>query len=131
MADAAEHKTIGARVSQKVRESIDHWNTLWSDPWKDNEQDEDAADKDILLDEVISRIGFGKFQIKLLFIVSIIWIADAMEMMMISFISPALACDFDLTNSSKALLTTMIFVGMFFGAFAWGIFNDRFGRKKG
>ena len=121
----------GVWCSKKLGEFIDQWNTLWFDPWKDKEQDKDAADKDILLDEVISRIGFGKFQIKLLFIVSIIWVADALEMMMISFISPALACDFDLTNSSKALLTTMIFVGMFFGAFAWGIFNDRFGRKKG
>ena len=117
--------------SKKIRDSIDHGKELCADPWKDKKQDEDAADKDILLDEVISRIGVGKFQIKLLFIVSIIWVADALEMMMISFISPALACDFDLTDSSKAALTTMIFIGMFFGAFAWGIFDDRYGRKKG
>ena len=120
-----------AWCSKKLRDSIDHGKQLCADPWKDKKQDEDAADKDILLDEVISRIGVGKFQIKLLFIVSIIWVADALEMMMISFISPALACDFDLTDSSKAALTTMIFIGMFFGAFAWGIFDDRYGRKKG
>ena len=117
--------------SQKLRESIDHGKQLCADPWKDKKQDEDAADKDILLDEVISRIGVGKFQIKLLFTVGIFVAADALEMMMISFISPALACDFNLTDSSKAVLTTLVFIGMFFGAFAWGIFDDRYGRKKG
>ena len=122
---------MAAWLKNKLTESIDHWKSLWADPWKDKEQDEDAANKDILLDECISRLGFGKFQVKLLFIVSIIWIADAMEMMMIGFITPALACEFNLTNSSKAVLTTMIFLGMLFGAFAWGIFDDRFGRKKG
>ena len=131
MADVAANKTIGTYFSQKLRESIDHWNQLWADPWKGKKQDEDAAKKDILLDEVISRIGFGKFQVKLLFIVSIIWIADAMEMMMISFISPALACEFDLNDGAKAVLTTMVFFGMLFGAFAWGVFDDRYGRKKG
>ena len=120
-----------AWLKNKLSESIEHWKSLWIDPFKDKKQEEDAANKDILLDEVISRLGFGKFQIKLLFIVSIIWVADAMEMMMIAFISPALACEFNLTDSSKAVLTTMIFVGMLFGAFAWGVFDDRFGRKKG
>ena len=115
----------------KLKESIDHFKSLWVDKYKDQKQDEDAANRDILLDEVIDRLGFGKFQIKLLFIVSIIWVADAMEMMMIAFISPALACEFNLTDSSKAMLTTMIFVGMLFGAFAWGIFDDKYGRKKG
>ena len=117
----------------KLREPIDQEN--------DKKQNEDAADKasllddannnDILLDEVINRIGVGKFQIKLLFIVSVIWIADAMEIMMIAFISPALLCEFNLDDRSKALLSIMVFVGMFFGAFAWGIFDDRCGRKKG
>ena len=120
-----------AWCSKKLRESIDHGKQLCADPWKDKQQDEDAADKDILLDEVISRIGVGKFQIKLLFIVGTFVVADALEVMMISFISPALACDFNLTDSSKAVLTTMVFIGMFFGGFAWGIYEDRYGRKKG
>ena len=120
-----------AHCSKKLKKAIDYWKSVWIDPWKDKPQDEDAANKDILLDECINRLGFGKFQIKLLFIVSIIWVADAMEMMMIGFISPAVACTFKLTDASKAMLTTMVFVGMFFGAIAWGIFDDRFGRKKG
>lgn len=116
---------------QRLKESLEYWKSVWIDPWKDKPQDEDAAHRDISLDECISRLGFGKFQIKLLFVVSIIWVADAMEMMMIGFISPAVACEFNLTDASKAVLTTMVFVGMFFGAFAWGVFDDRFGRKKG
>ena len=116
----------------KSRESIDQGN--------DKKQNEDAADeatliddpdRDIPLDEVINRLGVGKFQIKLLFIVSIIWIADAMEVLMVAFISPALVCDFNLDDRSEALLTIVVFVGMFCGGFAWGIVDDRCGRKKG
>ena len=120
-----------ASCKDKLKASLDHWKSLWVDPYKDKEQDEGAENKDILLDEVISRIGVGRFQVKLLFIVSLIWVADAMEVMMIAFISPALACEFNLTDSSKAALTAMVFFGMLLGAFAWGIVDDRYGRKKG
>ena len=57
-----------ACLKNKLSESIEHWKSLWVDPYKDKKQEEDAANQDILLDEVISRLGFGKFQIKLLFI---------------------------------------------------------------
>ena len=114
----------------KSRESIDQRNDKkQNEDTADKASLPDDADKDILLDEVINRIGVGKFQVKLLFIVGIIWIADAMEIMMLAFISPALACDFNLDNRSEALLTIVVFVGMFFGSFAWGIFDDRCGRK--
>ena len=118
-----------AKCPNKLRGALEYWKSVWIDPWKDKPQDEDAANKDILLDECINRLGFGKFQIKLLFIVSLIWVADAMEMMMIGFISPAVACTFNLTDASKSMLTTMVFVGMFFGAFALCLTTDMEGKK--
>ena len=97
---------------------------------RNKRQNEDDAEKEITLDECVTQLGFGKFQVKLFLVLSVLWVADAMEIMMIGFISPALACEFNLTDSAKAVLTTMVFMGMLFGAFAWGIIADRYGRKK-
>jgi MFS family permease len=87
------------------------------------------AHNEITVDELTEGLGFGCFQIGLLFIVSVIWLADAMEMILISFISPPLQCYFGLTDAEKALITSVVFVGMFIGGGVWGLFQDRFGRK--
>lgn len=83
------------------------------------------------LEEAIEKIGFGCFQIKLLFIVSAIWMADAMEMMLLTFLSPAVKCEWDLTQSEEATITTVVFVGMGVGSFFWGRVQDQYGRRRG
>ena len=115
----------------KLKAFGDDFKNICVDEYKDKPQSDGAEGKDIELNEVMGRIGFGKFQIKLLFVVSVIWIADAMEIMMISFITPAVSCEFELTSASKATLTMVVGIGMLIGAFSWGLFDDRFGRKKG
>eukprot|EP00750_Incisomonas_marina_P005326 INCI13908.1.p1 GENE.INCI13908.1~~INCI13908.1.p1 ORF type:complete len:616 (-),score=85.09 INCI13908.1:131-1978(-) len=85
----------------------------------------------LTLDEMSERLGFGCFHVELLFVVSAIWMADAMEMMLISFVSPPLQCYFDLTDAEKAAITSVVFVGMFFGSTSWGYFQDHVGRKIG
>ena len=70
-------------------------------------------------------------QIELLFIISNIWLADSMEVMMLSFIAPALRCEWGLTRTQEATITTVVFVGMLFGASFWGWFNDTYGRRTG
>lgn len=85
----------------------------------------------LTLDEMSERLGFGCFHVELLFVVSAIWMADAMEMMLISFVSPPLQCYFDLTDAEKAAITSVVFIGMFFGSTSWGYFQDHVGRKIG
>ena len=85
----------------------------------------------ITLEEMSEKLGFGCFHVQLLFVVSAIWMADAMEMMLISFIAPPLQCTFGLTDAEKALITSVVFFGMFLGASVWGWFQDHAGRKIG
>ena len=59
------------------------------------------------LDEGLSAIGFGKFQVNVLAYAGLGWVAEAMEMMLLSFIGPA--CQI--------------------GAYSWGIVSDSYGRK--
>ncbi|KAK2155568.1 hypothetical protein LSH36_236g00000 [Paralvinella palmiformis] len=81
------------------------------------------------VDQAVDAIGFGKFQIKLSFFTGLVWMADAMEMMILSILAPALHCDWNLTPFLQALLTTVVFAGMMVSSSLWGTVCDKYGRK--
>ena len=88
-------------------------------------------DTTLSIDAVISRIGFGRFQWKLLWICGFGWAADGMEVLLISFVIPAVAKEWALSKSQIGWLGTAIFLGMMAGAWFWGRISDRVGRKFG
>ena len=57
------------------------------------------------IDEAIEKIGFSRFQIKLSIVTGLAWMADSMEMMVISILAPALQCEWSLNSWQKALVT--------------------------
>jgi putative MFS transporter len=59
------------------------------------------------------------------------WAADAMEVLLISFVLPAVGEEWGLSNTQKGLLGTAVFLGMLVGAWGWGWISDRIGRKTG
>ena len=59
------------------------------------------------IDEAVETIGFGIFQLKLSFVAGLAWMADSMEMMVLSILSPALLCEWSLSSWQKALITTV------------------------
>ncbi|KAL3533176.1 hypothetical protein ACH5RR_006697 [Cinchona calisaya] len=83
------------------------------------------------LDEALSAIGFGNFQALLLLYGALGWVAEAMELMILSFIGPALQSEWDLSSSKESLISTVVFAGMLIGAYLWGHISDNRGRKKG
>ncbi|KAL6575296.1 hypothetical protein OROMI_012581 [Orobanche minor] len=83
------------------------------------------------LNEALDSVGFGKYQGFLLAYGALGWIADAMEMMILSFVGSAVQSEWGLSPGYKSLLSTVVFAGMFFGAFLWGVISDSYGRKKG
>lgn len=83
------------------------------------------------LDEALSTIGFGKFQVGVLAYAGLGWVAEAMEMMLLSFMGPAIQPEWRLTSSQESLISTVAFGGMLVGAYSWGVVSDSYGRKKG
>ena len=59
------------------------------------------------VDQAVNAMGFGSFQVKLSLITGLSWMADSMEMMILSIISPALKCDWRLPDWKLALITTV------------------------
>jgi putative MFS transporter len=83
------------------------------------------------IEEAIERIGVGRFQRKLLVICGAGWAADAMEVVIVAFVIPAVIREWSLTTTQAGLIGTAIFVGMLIGAWFWGAITDRIGRKPG
>nr|GEV43100.1 organic cation/carnitine transporter 7-like [Tanacetum cinerariifolium]GEV47658.1 organic cation/carnitine transporter 7-like [Tanacetum cinerariifolium] len=83
------------------------------------------------LDEALSTIGFGKFQVGVLAYAGLGWITEAMGMMLLSFVGPAIQPEWGLSPSQESLISTVAFGGMLVGAYSWGVVSDSYGRKKG
>lgn len=82
------------------------------------------------VDDVIERIGIGRFQWRLLFANGLVWAADAMEVLIIGFVLPAITQLWGLSTQQAGFVGAATFAGMFVGAFGWGRIADTFGRRR-
>lgn len=82
------------------------------------------------LDEALTFMGFGKFQGLALAYSGLGWFSEAMEVMILSFVGPAVKSEWGLSSSKESLITTVVFAGMLVGAYSWGLISDIYGRRK-
>ncbi|KAL0965642.1 hypothetical protein UPYG_G00283870 [Umbra pygmaea] len=83
------------------------------------------------VEDAVEAIGFGNFQWKLSILTGLFWMADAMEMMILSILAPQLHCEWRLPSWKVAMLTAVVFIGMMFSSTLWGNVSDKYGRKVG
>lgn len=83
------------------------------------------------VEEVVDRIGFGRFQRRLLLACGVTWAADAAELLAIGFALPGIREDFGLDATQAGYVAAAAFVGMLLGATFWGTIADRIGRRRG
>ncbi|XP_067264314.1 synaptic vesicle 2-related protein [Chanodichthys erythropterus] len=81
------------------------------------------------VEEAIEAIGFGCFQWKLSMLTGVAWMADAMEMMLLSIVTPHLRCEWRLASWKVAFITAVVFIGMMLSSSLWGNISDKYGRK--
>eukprot|EP00111_Clytia_hemisphaerica_P001272 TCONS_00003636-protein len=95
-----------------------------------NDDDIEPKGDDYTIEEAIERIGFGKFQLKLLAMVGFAWSADSLEMALLAILAPAVRCEWHLSHYHEAMLTTIVFIGMLIFSYFWGWASDTYGRRK-
>lgn len=83
------------------------------------------------VDEALISMRFGYFQMLLLAYAGMGWISEAMEVMLLSFVGPAVQVEWKLSSTEESSITSVVFAGMLIGASSWGIVSDNYGRKKG
>ncbi|XP_027394689.1 putative transporter SVOPL isoform X1 [Bos indicus x Bos taurus] len=86
--------------------------------------------KTFTVEEAVETIGFGRFHIALFLIMGSTGVAEAMEIMLIAVVSPAIRCEWQLENWQVALVTTMVFFGYMVFSVLFGLLADRYGRWK-
>ncbi|KAL9304608.1 hypothetical protein ACSQ67_021871 [Phaseolus vulgaris] len=82
------------------------------------------------VDDALVALGFGNFQILVLVYAGVGWISEAMEMMLLSFVGPAVQAQWNLSAHEESLITSVVFAGMLIGAYSWGIVSDKHGRRQ-
>eukprot|EP00494_Astrolonche_serrata_P023793 UN24051 len=90
----------------------------------------DDQSKGWTYDEGLSMVGFGPFQYKLCVLTGAVWCADAMEIMLLSFLIPELEDDWDLTDAESGSIGSVVFMGALFGAFVFAYISDLKGRRS-
>jgi MFS family permease len=83
------------------------------------------------VEDAVNEIGYGPFQVLLTVFCGLLWLSESMEFLLLSVLSPAVKCQWSLSNTEEALITSVVFAGFFIGGFLWGVIFDAIGRKKG
>ncbi|GAA0153735.1 secondary carrier transporter [Lithospermum erythrorhizon] len=81
------------------------------------------------LDEALGTIGTGKFNVVALLFAGIGFASISVEMMIQSLIGPVVQSEWGLSSSEESMLATLIFAGMFVGAYFFGFVSDAYGRR--
>ena len=68
------------------------------------------------VDEAIDAIGMGRYQRRILAIGGFAWMADASEVLLISFIKPAVQCEWNLSDLDGSAISSIVGLGMLIGA---------------
>jgi putative MFS transporter len=90
-----------------------------------------AETRAISVQEAVDRIGFGRFQKRLLAVCGVTWAADAAEVLVLGFALPSIIGEFGITTTQGGLTVTATFAGMLVGAWFWGTISDYIGRRTG
>lgn len=78
----------------------------------------------------LERLSVSRFHYRLLVLVGIGWLFDAMDTGLIGFILTTLGKEWALSPAQLGYVVSIGFVGMAFGAMSAGFLADRFGRRK-
>ncbi|KAK1790384.1 hypothetical protein P4O66_014281, partial [Electrophorus voltai] len=82
------------------------------------------------MEEAVEGIGFGRFHILLFVVMGSAKIVEAMEIMLLTVLSPEIQCEWHLEDWQVAFVSTMVFLGYMICGGVFGYVADKYGRRK-
>eukprot|EP00547_Thalassionema_nitzschioides_P007245 CAMPEP_0194221570 /NCGR_PEP_ID=MMETSP0156-20130528/30878_1 /TAXON_ID=33649 /ORGANISM="Thalassionema nitzschioides, Strain L26-B" /LENGTH=603 /DNA_ID=CAMNT_0038952015 /DNA_START=98 /DNA_END=1909 /DNA_ORIENTATION=- len=84
---------------------------------------------DINIDDAIERLGMGKFQWEILFAAGLCFAADAMEVLLLSFLAVILKVEWSLEEHQTDTILSIVFAGAMVGTLVLSPLGDIVGRR--
>ena len=109
----------------KTTEKLNYDNSPTETPIQNPENNEKTT-----LDIYLDSIGYNRFQIILILIVSYIFFVDGSEMILINLILSSIQKDWKISTFERSILSSSVFFGFFFGSFFSGYLTNKYGRKN-
>lgn len=81
------------------------------------------------IDEIFKDVPVAIFHYRLLFMCGLCFMADAMEVSLLYFLSTCAGAEWNLSDSKQASITGVVFGGEIIGSMFWGPLADKFGRR--
>ncbi|KAH8079128.1 N-methylnicotinate transmembrane transporter [Aureococcus anophagefferens] len=101
-------------------------NPIHASPLEDGK---DALASEQEVDDVIEAIGTGVWQYALIVLLGALFLADSVEVSLLSFLYECVGAAFDLTTFEAASVVSVVFGGEVVGALVAGAVSDQAGRK--
>lgn len=94
------------------------------------ESEVSLSPKILTLNQALMLNKVGLFQYRLLIMCGFAFMADALEVNLLTFLAACAGDDWGLNNAQKASITGIVFAGIIVGTIFFGSFADRYGRKS-
>ena len=122
---------ISASIDYESKDNNNNNNDDDDDDCDDNfiKKEEEDKYRQTILNQIMSDIGFGRYQRRMLGLCGFGWFADNMWMQGVISILPRVQQQFGIGNSYIGVMMSSMFVGLMVGALFWGPLSDRLGRK--
>ena len=104
---------------------------LSEDEESHRQQESDFYYSAVDLGEVLNLLGFGRFQLKIILLMSLFTVALGVQSLSLSYLMPMLQKQLGVDHFIIAWLPTTWYIGTLLGSFVFGIIGDRKGRKIG
>jgi MFS family permease len=92
----------------------------------------DSNNQSILsIDEALELNEIGFYHYRLLVLCGFAWMADALELNLLSYLASCAGVEFNLSEAEKAAITSVAFAGVIVGTSICGMVSDRYGRRIG
>lgn len=92
-------------------------------------KEEEIEKRSLTLDEALQENPISLFQYRILLMCGLAFMVDALEVNFLFFLSVCAGKTFNLTDTEEASLNGSVFAGILVGAFFWGDFSSRYGRR--
>ena len=83
----------------------------------------------ISVEKALDLVGCGNFQYRVLVAAGLCFAADSLEVLLLTFLSPILKIEWDLTSSQSAGIVSAVFAGAMIGTLLLGSMGDIYGRR--